>query len=382
MTPERWQEVIAQGLAVAPPSIAAGYQIGGYTIVSQLGAGGMGEVYRARDTKLGRDVAIKILPRLFTADPQRLARFEREARTLASLNHPHIGAIYGLEHIEGTPALVLELVEGDTLAERIVAGPVPLADALAIAAQIADALEAAHDKGIVHRDLKPANIKITPAGVVKVLDFGLAKAATGSDAGPDLTHSPTIATIGATREGTVLGTPAYMSPEQARGQVADKRSDVWAFGCVLFEMLAGHPAFEGNTSTDIFAAVLKTDPRWQRLPADIPEAIRRLLRRCLQKDVKLRLRDVGDTRLDIDDARSELLSPTSIGEESPPKGATHLAVGSECCIAGASRHAGVAQWRDAPGARGALRNHHAPHSRARLARDFTGREDACFRRHV
>jgi serine/threonine protein kinase len=174
-------EVIAQGLT--PPSIAAGYQIGAYTIVSQLGAGGMGEVYRARDTKLGRDVAIKILPPLFTADPQRLARFEREARTLASLNHPHIGSIYGLEYVEGTPALVLELVEGDTLAERIAAGPVPLADALAIAAQIADALEAAHDKGIVHRDLKPANIKITPAGVVKVLDFGLAKAANGSDAG-------------------------------------------------------------------------------------------------------------------------------------------------------------------------------------------------------
>ena len=302
-------EVIAQGLAVAPPSIAPGYQIGAYTIVSQLGAGGMGEVYRARDTKLGRDVAIKILPRLFTADPQRLARFEREARTLASLNHPHIGTIYGLEHTEGIPALVLELVEGDTLAERIAAGPVQVADALAIAAQIADALEAAHDKGIVHRDLKPANIKITPAGVVKVLDFGLAKAATGSDAGPDITHSPTIATIGATREGTLLGTAAYMSPEQARGEVADKRSDVWAFGCVLFEMLAGHPAFEGHTSTDIFAAVLRTDPNWQRLPADIPEAIRRVLRRCLQKDVKLRLRDVGDTRLDIDDARSELLSP-------------------------------------------------------------------------
>ena len=218
--------------------LVAGQQIGPYQIQGLLGAGGMGEVYRARDTKLGRDVAIKILPRIFTSDPERLARFEREARLLAALNHPNIGAIYGLENVDGTPALVLELVDGPTLADRLASGPLPVPDALRIAGQIADALEAAHEKGIIHRDLKPANIKITPDGIVKVLDFGLAKAASGGGAGSDPSQSPT-GSLGGTREGLILGTAAYMSPEQARGQRVDKRTDIWAFGCVLYEMLTG-----------------------------------------------------------------------------------------------------------------------------------------------
>jgi len=276
-----------------------GRQLGAYRVDSLLGAGGMGEVYRARDTKLGRDVAIKILPRLFVTEPQRLARFEREARVLASLNHPHIGAIYGLEDVDGIPALVLELIDGVTLADRLAKGPLPVRDALTIAVQIADALEAAHEKGIVHRDLKPANVKITSEGMVKVLDFGLAKAAVGSEAG--VTQSPTV-TVGATREGAIFGTAAYMSPEQAAGKPADKRSDLWAFGIVLFEMLTARPVFAGETMSHVLAAVLTTEPDWTTLPAETPAPIRRLLRRCLEKDRKRRLESAADARLDIDDA--------------------------------------------------------------------------------
>ena len=277
-----------------------GRDIGTYRILSQLGAGGMGEVYRARDTKLGRDVAIKILARLFTSDPGRLARFEREARVLASLNHPHIGAIYGLEDVDGVPALVLELVDGETLADRVARGPIPPNETLRIARQMADALEAAHEKGIVHRDLKPANIKITPDGVVKVLDFGLAKAASGDTATADLTQSPTL-TIGGTREGIILGTAAYMSPEQTRGQSVDKRTDIWAFGCVLYEMLTGRLAFNRNTLSDTVAAIIEREPDWTVLPASTSLPLRQLLRRCLKKDPKRRLQAIGDARVQIEE---------------------------------------------------------------------------------
>ena len=276
-----------------------GQAVGPYVISGRLGAGGMGEVYRARDQKLGRDVAIKVLPPAFTANAERLARFAREARVLAALNHPNIGAIYGLEEGNGINALVLELVEGETLSARIERGPIPMQTALRIARQIADALDTSHEKGIVHRDLKPANIKITPAGDVKVLDFGLAKAA-GGDSVPDLSQSPTI-TVGGTHAGVILGTAAYMSPEQARGQPVDKRTDVWAFGCVLYEMLAGRPAFSGSTMTDTLAAILEREPDWTALPRATSDAIHRLLRRCLEKDARLRLHDIADARIEIDD---------------------------------------------------------------------------------
>jgi serine/threonine protein kinase len=291
-----------------------GQRIGAYEVVARLGAGGMGEVYRARDLRLGRDVAIKILPDVFTRDPERLARFEREARVLASLTHPNIGAIYGVEDPAPgsgsltTPALLLELVEGDTLAERIARNGrdsfgrqrgIQVTETVKIAAQIADALEAAHDKGIVHRDLKPANIKITPAGVVKVLDFGLAKAALDDDTTtPDLSQSPTMTSDG-TRAGMILGTAAYMSPEQARGHVVDKRTDIWAFGCVLYEMLAGRAAFPGATVSDTIAAILEREPEWSSLPSAIPESVRHLLRRCLEKDARQRLRDIGEARIEL-----------------------------------------------------------------------------------
>ena len=295
--------VAAQMMTSPGDSALTGRRIGAYQIQTLLGAGGMGEVYRARDTKLGRDVAIKILPSGFTADPDRLARFEREARMLAALNHPHIGAIYGLEEVEGLRALVLELVEGDTLAERLKRGPVPIAEALAIARQMAEALDAAHEKGIIHRDLKPANIKITPDGIVKVLDFGLAKAATGDGSTPDLTRSPTV-TIGGTRDGVILGTAAYMSPEQARGRAVDKRTDIWGFGCVAYEMLTGHIAFPGETVADTIAAILQSEPDWSRVPESTPASIHRLLHHCLQKDARRRLRDIGDARMELDDAVS------------------------------------------------------------------------------
>ena len=273
-----------------------------------LGAGGMGEVYRARDTKLGRDVAIKVVADVFLSDPERLARFEREARVLATLNHPHIGAIYGVEEADGVRGLVLELVEGATLAERLASGPLPIQEALTVARQIADALEAAHEKGIIHRDLKPANIKITPDGTVKVLDFGLAKVFATEESGSDVSQMPTPIAIERTREGVIAGTAAYMSPEQARGKAVDKRTDIWAFGCVLYEMLTARPAFRGETVSDTIAAILEREPDWSALPAQTPPSIRRLLQRCLEKDPKRRLRDIGDARLEIEEALGAIVS--------------------------------------------------------------------------
>ena len=272
-----------------------GRQLGAYRVMSLLGAGGMGEVYRARDTTLGRDVAIKTLPRLFVREPERLARFDREARTLASLNHPHIGAIYGLEDVDGIPALVLELIEGLTLAERLAKGPLPVRDALTIAVQIAEALEAAHEQGIVHRDLKPANIKVRADGVVKVLDFGLAKAMElpGASGVTGLSPLPTITTPAMTQAGTILGTAAYMSPEQARGKPVDKRADIWAFGCVLYEMLSGRRAFGAEEVSDTLAAVLRGEPDWAALPSDVSPGLRMLVRRCLEKDRQKRIADIS-----------------------------------------------------------------------------------------
>jgi len=252
-------------------ALAPGTHLGVYEVTAQIGEGGMGQVYRARDTKLDRDVALKILPELFAHDPDRLARFEREAKTLASLNHPNIAAIYGLEETDGFRALVLELVEGPTLADRIAQGPLPLDDALPIARQIAEALEAAHDKGVIHRDLKPANVKVTLDGKVKVLDFGLAKLLEADASTPALTQSPTLS-VHATHAGVILGTAAYMSPEQARGKPVDRRTDIWAFGCVLFEMLTGRQTFDsGDTVSDAVASILRTTLRGARcLPAHRP----------------------------------------------------------------------------------------------------------------
>ena len=269
----------------------------------------MGEVYRARDTKLGRDVAIKILPAEFTREPERVARFKREAQVLASLNHPHIAAIYGLESADDRQFLVLELVDGETLARRIARGPMPVAEALAVARQIAEALDAAHEKGIIHRDLKPSNIAFTADDRVKVLDFGLAKAIE-SDSSPDVSNSPTI-TFGATRAGVILGTAAYMSPEQAKGKVADKRSDVWAFGCVFFEMLTGKRAFEGEDISDTLAAVLRAEPDWSALPADLPPSLATLVRGCMQKDRQARVADVSVVRFLLGDPMGASMSSLS-----------------------------------------------------------------------
>jgi len=296
-----------------------GGRLSAYEVLGLIGSGGMGKVYRARDSKLNRDVALKVLPDEFALDADRLARFKREAQVLASLNHPNIAAIYGLEDADGVRALVLEFVEGPTLADRIAQAPaaaatsesasrgarasgggLPLDEALPIARQIAEALEAAHEHAIVHRDLKPANIKVTPEGTVKVLDFGLAKAL-GDEMGGDLSNSPTMS-LAATRAGVILGTAAYMAPEQAKGRPVDRRSDIWAFGCVLYEMLTGRRAFEGDDASDTLAAILRAEPDWNALPLQTPAAIRRLLRRCLEKDRKDRLRDIGDASADIKEA--------------------------------------------------------------------------------
>jgi Tol biopolymer transport system component len=282
-------------------TLSSGSSIGTYEIVELLGSGGMGEVYRARDSKLKRDVAIKVLRTEFASDEQRVSRFRREAQILASLNHPLIGAIYDFENVDGLQFLVLELVEGETLADRIARAPIPVDEALAIAIQIAEALEAAHEKGIVHRDLKPANIKLSQEERVKVLDFGLAKPRQIEQ--PSLSNAATMTS--ASVPGMILGTIAYMPPEQARGEETDRTADVWAFGCVLYEMLAGTQVFEGPTAAEVLAGVMKSEPDWPRLPVETPAPVRRLLRRCLQKDRKQRVQCIGDAKLEIADARND-----------------------------------------------------------------------------
>ena len=285
-----------------------GQQLGGYKVLSLLGAGGMGEVYRAEDTKLGRQVAIKLLLDVFARDRERLARFEREAKVLASLNHPNIASIYGLEEAAGKRFLLLELVEGQTMAERLHQGPLPVDETLDIGRQITEGLEAAHEKGIVHRDLKPANIKLTPEGKVKILDFGLAKALQEEPAAAGLSQSPTL-TEQMSRPGVILGTAAYMSPEQAKGKSMDKRTDIWAFGCVLYECLTGKRAFEGDTLTETIASILKSEPDWSFLPAETPASVRAVLRQCLQKDPHHRLRDIADARVEM---REEVAVPSTV----------------------------------------------------------------------
>ncbi|HET9704494.1 MAG TPA: serine/threonine-protein kinase, partial [Vicinamibacterales bacterium] len=305
--------------------LSAGQRLGPYEIVAALGAGGMGEVYRAKDSKLKREVAIKVLPADVASDRERLARFQREAEVLAALNHPNIAHVYGLEE----NALVMELVDGEDLAERLRRGPIPLEEALPIAKQIAEALEAAHEAGIVHRDLKPANVKVRPDGTVKVLDFGLAKAlqdpktphlrqGSGGQAGPqDLSASPTFTSPAMTARGMILGTAAYMAPEQAKGRPVDKRADIWAFGCVLYEMLAGKKAFKGEDVTDTITAVMRDAPDWHALPAYTPATIRTLLRRCLEKDARRRPPHIGIARMEIEDAMTSTGQMLAIAP--PPK---------------------------------------------------------------
>ena len=301
---EQWRRTCS-----APREIASlvGRQIGSYRVLSLLGAGGMGEVYRAHDTKLGRDVAIKVVADALLPGREHIARFEREAHVLATLNHPHIGAIYGLEEADGVRGLVLELVEGVTLANRLATGPLSIQESLDVARQIADALEAAHDKGIIHRDLKPANIKITPDGTVKVLDFGVAKVFSREEPAGDASPIPPT-TREATADGVIAGTAAYMSPEQSRGKPVDKRTDIWAFGCVLYETLTAQRAFPGETVPDTIAAILDREPDWNALPAATPASIRQLLQRCCEKDPRRRLRDIGDARLEVEEALGAVVS--------------------------------------------------------------------------
>ncbi|HEY6050451.1 MAG TPA: protein kinase, partial [Thermoanaerobaculia bacterium] len=285
--------------------LSPGTRLGSFEVLGPLGAGGMGEVYRATDTRLKREVALKILPEAFAQDPGRLARFEREARLLAALNHPGLAAIYGLEQDGAIRYIVMELVPGETLDEALVRGPLPQREALLIARQIAEALEAAHDKGVIHRDLKPSNIKVTPAGKVKVLDLGLAKAMDPVSDPSDASRSPT-AVLDQTRPGVILGTAEFMSPEQARGKPLDKRTDIWSFGCVLFEMLSGHSPFARETISDVIAAILSAEPAWTVLPEATPPRIQDLLRRCLEKDLAKRLRDAGDATIEIDQSLAEI----------------------------------------------------------------------------
>ena len=292
---------VANGIG---PGIRIGQALGPYIISALIGEGGMGEVYRARDTKLERDVAIKVLPEAFAADGGRLARFQREARTLASLDHPNIAIIHGLEQAGDVHALVMELVPGDDLSQRIVRGAIQIDEALPIAKQIAAALEAAHERGIIHRDLKPANIKVRADGIVKVLDFGLAKVMEPFGAGSDVSQPPNLTVPAMTHVGMILGTAAYMSPEQARGRAVDKRTDIWAFGCVLYEILTGRAVFTGDTLSDTITAILDREPHWKALPEHTPSSVRRLLRRCLEKDPKRRLPDIADARLEIDEAET------------------------------------------------------------------------------
>jgi eukaryotic-like serine/threonine-protein kinase len=329
------------GIAIPP-----GTRLGAYEITSALGQGGMGEVYRAKDSKLKRDVALKVLPADVATDRERLARFQREAEVLASLNHPHIAQIHGLEHSNDTVALVMELVEGDDLSQRIARGPIPLDEALPIASQIADALEAAHEQGIIHRDLKPANIKVRDDGTVKVLDFGLAKAIDRDD--PDAHAQQTITSPAMTMRGMILGTAAYMAPEQAKGKPVDRRADMWAFGAVLYEMLTGHRAFQGEDTTDTIVAVVSKEPDWSALPVNTPDSIHKLLRRCLQKDRKRRLDSATAARLEIEDASSRPASGTTAPVASPAGARLPWAVAA---VASASLLAALAigtPWRVPP----------------------------------
>src|SRR5262245_32694165 len=298
-----------------------GTKVAHYEITSHLGSGGMGDVYQASDPKLGRDVAIKFLPESFARDTERVARFDREARVLASLNHPNIAAIYGMEQTTSRKCLVMELVGGETLAERIKRGPLPIDEALGIAKQICEALEAAHDKGIIHRDLKPANIKITPDGKVKVLDFGLAKAIEPAPSAAILPNSPTMVSMAGTNAGVIMGTASYMSPEQAKGRSVDRRADIFAFGCVLYEMLTGRPAFDGEDVAEILSCVLQRQPDWTLLPAGTPSGIQKLLSLCLEKNPKSRRRDAGDILIDIDLAVTQTGGATESVSRAPSRAA-------------------------------------------------------------
>ncbi|MGA9885000.1 MAG: protein kinase [Candidatus Acidiferrales bacterium] len=324
-------------------TLAAGTKLGSYEILAAIGAGGMGEVYRARDAKLGRDVALKVLPEAFARDSERMARFQREAKLLASLNHPNIAAIYGFEDSGLTHALVMELVEGPTLADRIASAPIPIDEALRIARQIADALEYAHERGIVHRDLKPANVKVTPDDAVKVLDFGLAKAIEGDASSMDINNSPTMSRM-ATMQGVLLGTAAYMSPEQAKAKPVDRRADIWAFGCVLYEMLTGKMAFYGETVTDTLAAVIRAEPDWTLLPSNTPARVRVLLQRCLQKDAKQRLQAIGDARISLDEVLSGATEPTSSAIAATPVSRRQTILWSSAVALIAAAIAGLVVW--------------------------------------
>ena len=317
-----------------------GRRLGVYHLQERIGAGGMGEVYRARDTKLGRDVAIKILPHALTRDPDRLARFEREARVLAALNHPNIATIHGFEDGGDVRGLVMELVSGETLAERIRRRPLSIAECFPVALRIAEALEAAHEKGIIHRDLKPANVKITATGTVKLLDFGLARVAT--EEADHLTQAPT-ATANATHHGLIMGTAAYMSPEQSRGQAVDKRTDIWAFGCVLYEMLTGRAAFGRATLPDTLAAIVTSEPDWRQLHGDVPGRVKRLLRRCLEKDPRQRLRDIGDAQLELKDASADTDAGESEAEPTARRMRPLVLVPASSLLAGLLI-AGVVMW--------------------------------------
>ncbi|MBZ5644316.1 MAG: protein kinase [Acidobacteriia bacterium] len=313
----------------------AGTKLGSYEIGSPIGAGGMGEVYLAHDTRLGRDVAIKVLPEAVADDPERLSRFQREAKMLAALNHPNIATIYGLEQSGATSYLVMELIPGEDLAARVKRdGAIPVEEALGIAKQIAEALEAAHEKSIIHRDLKPANVKVTPDGKVKVLDFGLAKAFESEASNMDIGNSPTLS-MAATMQGVILGTAAYMSPEQAKGKAITKATDIWAFGCVLYEMLSGHHAFEGEDITEILAAVVRAEPDWTRLPERTPQSIRTLLRRCLRKDRHQRFQDATDARIEIEDALSGASAPgtSAVAPTQPRRPALWIAACSAVLLA-------------------------------------------------
>ena len=322
--------------------LTRGARVGTFEVLELFGAGGMGEVFRARDSRLGRDVALKVLNERFRLDPQRLARFEREAQVLASLNHPNIATLYGIEELGDTQALVLEFVDGETLAERIAGEPIPLTEALEIARQIAAALEAAHEQGVTHRDLKPDNIKLRVDGTVKVLDFGLAKVfepvlASGEQ------KAMTATAFDAAGGGAAMGTPAYMSPEQARGLPVDKRTDIWAFGCVLYEMLSGQALFAGERASDIIARIIEREPDLAALPAGTPHAVRRLLRRCLEKDPRDRLRDIGDARFEL----LEAIANGAADEPATPRGRSGwrgIATAAVMLVVVSSAIVGTAVW--------------------------------------